>query len=228
MSSINFSNDSSKSLPAAAPSIQPVPDANGNNACSLKKDLAISLLQTASRMDRLALVVARIGLVLVLVWIGGLKIFAYEAEGIVPFVANSPLMKFFYKYQAPAYADHMNDPGAVVPANRTWHEQNHTYIFAYGLGAAIVAFGVMIALHPWFPSVAALGGFLTFLMSFVTLSFLITTPEAWVQPHGSPHYGFPLLALPGLLVVKDSIMMGAALVVMADSAKASLRRTNSG
>jgi uncharacterized membrane protein YkgB len=43
---------------------------------------------------------------------------------------------------------------------------------------------------------------------------------------GSPHHGFPLLALPGLLVVKDSIMMGAALVTMADSAKAYLRKRN--
>lgn len=29
-------------------------------------------------------------------WIGGLKAFQYEAYGIVPFVINSPFMKFFY------------------------------------------------------------------------------------------------------------------------------------
>jgi hypothetical protein len=39
-----------------------------------------------------------------------------------------------------------------------------------------------------------------------------------------PEHGFPLLDLPGLLVVKDSIMMGAALVTLADSAKAYLRK----
>jgi uncharacterized membrane protein YkgB len=99
-------------------------------------------------------------------------------------------------------------------------------VFAYGLGAVIVAFGVMIALHPWLPQVAAVGSFLVFLMSFVTLSFLITTPECWVPALGSPEHGFPLLDLPGLLVVKDAIMMGAALVTMADSAKAYLRKRN--
>src|SRR5262249_53342961 len=53
---------------------------------------------------------------------------------------------------------------------------------------------------------------------------LITTPECWVPALGSPEHGFPLLSGAGRLVVKDAIMMGAALVTMADSAKAYLRR----
>ena len=184
------------------------------------------LFGLAARLDRVGITVTRIGLVVVLVWIGGLKVFAYEDEGIVPFVANSPLMSFFYKAPAGEYRQHMNREGELVPANREWHERNGTYPFAYGLGAVIVAFGVMIALHPWLPQVAAVGSFLVFLMSFVTLSFLVTTPECWVPALGSPEHGFPLLDLPGLLVVKDSVMMGAALVTMADSAKAYLRKRN--
>src|SRR5438445_10601382 len=61
-------------------------------------------------------------------------------------------------------------------------------------------------------------------MSLVTLSFLITTPECWVPALGSSEHGFPLLSGAGRLVVKDAIMMGAALVTMADSAKVYLRR----
>lgn len=34
---------------------------------------------------------------MVMAWIGGLKAFQYEADGIVPFVANSPFMNIFYK-----------------------------------------------------------------------------------------------------------------------------------
>jgi uncharacterized membrane protein YkgB len=181
-----------------------------------------TLFQTAASADRLGIQVARIGLVVVLVWIGGLKLFAYEDEGIVPFVANSPLMKFFYHHPE-EYKQHLNREGELVPANRAWHEANGTYLFAYGLGAVIVALGVMIALHPWLPRVAAVGSFLVFGMSFVTLSFLITTPEAWVPALGAPDHGFPLLSGAGRLVVKDAIMMGAALVTMADSAKAALR-----
>jgi uncharacterized membrane protein YkgB len=168
--------------------------------------------------------VTRIGLVVVLVWIGGLKVFAYEDEGIVPFVANSPFMSFFYKAPAGEYRQHMNREGELVPANREWHQRNGTYLFAYGLGSVIVLYGVLIALHPWLPRVAAVGSFLVFVMSLVTLSFLITTPECWVPTLSSPEHGFPLLSGAGRLVIKDAIMMGAALVTLADSAKASLRK----
>jgi uncharacterized membrane protein YkgB len=184
------------------------------------------LFELAAHLDRVGITVTRIGLVVVLVWIGGLKVFAYEDEGIVPFVANNPLMNFFYKAPAGEYRQHMNREGELVPANREWHQQNGTYLFAYGLGSVIVLYGVLIALHPWLPRVAAVGSFLVFVMSFVTLSFLITTPEAWVPPLGSSEHGFPLLSGAGRLVIKDAIMMGAALVTMADSAKAYLRRRN--
>ena len=182
------------------------------------------LIALASRADRPGVAVTRLGLVVVLLWIGGQKVTRFEADGIVPFVANSPFMSFFYAHPAPEYKQHMNREGEVVPANRAWHESNHTYAFAYGLGAVIVAYGLMIASHPWLPRLAAVGSFLVFVMSFVTLSFLVTTPECWVPDLGGPEHGFPLLAAPGRLVVKDAIMMGAALVTMADSAHAYLRK----
>ena len=185
------------------------------------------LFQVAARADRVGIAVTRVGMVVVLLWIGGLKAFRYEDEGIVPLVANSPFMSFLYTAPAGEYRQHMNREGELVPANREWHEHNGTYRFAYGLGSVIVAFGVMIALHPWLPRVAAAGSFLVLLMSFVTLSFLVTTPECWVPALGSPEHGFPLLSGAGRLVVKDAIMMGAALVTMADSAKAYLRKRSS-
>jgi uncharacterized membrane protein YkgB len=182
------------------------------------------LLKTASRADRLGMAVTRTSLIVVLLWIGGQKVCAFEADGIVPFVANSPFMGFFYAHPAPEYKQHMNKEGELIPANRAWHESNHTYTFAYALGAVIVLYGLMIASHPLLPGVAALGSFLVFVMSFVTLSFLVTTPECWVPDLGGSEHGFPLLAAPGRLVVKDAIMMGAALVTMADSARAYLRK----
>jgi len=182
------------------------------------------LMELASRMDKVGVAVTRVGLIVVLVWIGGLKAFRYEADGIVPFVANSPTMSFFLKYRAPEYKAHMNAEGQLVAANREWHRQNHTYAFAYGLGAVIVAYGLMLCLHPWLPQVAAVGSFLVVVMSLVTLSFLSTTPESWVPPLGDAQHGFPYLSGRGRLVVKDAIMLGAAVVTMADSAKAYLRR----
>jgi uncharacterized membrane protein YkgB len=187
-------------------------------------DKTTKLFETAARMDWIGVAVTRAGLIVVLLWIGGLKICHYEADGIVPFVANSPFMKFFYAHPAPEYRKHMNKEGELVPANRAWHEQNHTYNFAIGLGSVIVVYGLMLCLHPVLPQVATLGSFLVFIMSFVTLSFLITSPECWVPALGSPEHGFPLLSGAGRLVIKDAIMMGAALVTMSDSANAYLRK----
>jgi reactive chlorine resistance protein C len=179
----------------------------------------------AASLDRIGLGLLRLGLVVVLVWIGGLKFARYEADGIVPLVANSPLMSFFYHHPAPEYRPYMNREGELIPAHRDWHETNGTYPFAYGLGVVIVSIGILIALHPVLPQVAAAGSFLLILMSLTTLSFLITTPEAWVPALGDPAHGFPFLSGTGRLVVKDAIMLGAAVTTMADSAKAYLQRS---
>ena len=145
----------------------------------------------AARSDKLGVVRIRVGLVVVLIWIGGLKAYRYEDEGIVPLVANSPLMSFFYRQPAGEYRHQMNREGELVTANREWHEENGTYPFAHALGTVIVAFGVMIALHPWLPRVATVGSSLVVLMPLTTLSFLVTTPECWVPPLGSPEHGSP-------------------------------------
>ncbi|MFN3653220.1 MAG: DUF417 family protein [Armatimonadota bacterium] len=187
--------------------------------------LVARLFNLAAGADRLGAVLARLGLIVVLLWIGGLKAFPYEADGIVPFMANSPVMSFLYRYEAPEYRQHMNKEGELIPANREWHRQNRTYLFSYGLGAVIVLFGLMLCLHPWLPQVAAVGSFLVVLMSFVTLSFLITTPECWVPALGDEHHGFPYLSGRGRLVVKDAIMLGAAVVTMADSARCYLQKS---
>jgi len=182
-----------------------------------------TIFQWATQMDRVGITMTRVGLIVVLVWIGGLKVARYEADGIVPFVANSPLMSFFYQ-DPMGYQQHKNPEGKLDLENRAWHEANGTYPFALGLGASIVMFGLMIGLNPVLPQVAAVGSFLVFIMSFVTLSFLVTTPECWVPNLGDVDHGFPYLSGAGRLVIKDAIMLGAGLVTMADSARLYLKR----
>jgi len=180
----------------------------------------------AARLDRFGMGMLRLGLVVVLVWIGGLKFASYEADGIVPLVANSPIMSFLYHRPAPEYRQHMNREGQLVPANQRWNESNRTYPVSDGLGVVILSIGILIALYPIWPQVSAIGSFLLVLMSLTTLSFLVTTPEAWVAALGDPHHGFPYLSGAGRLIVKDCIMLGAALLTMSDAAKAYLRRTD--
>src|SRR6516162_7464120 len=98
--------------------------------------VARSLYATAARLDRFGFGMLRLGLVVVLCWIGGLKAASYEAEGIVPFVANSPLMSFFYHHPAPEYRER-NPAGGVNIASHEWNETNGTYVFSYVLGCVI-------------------------------------------------------------------------------------------
>jgi reactive chlorine resistance protein C len=178
----------------------------------------------AASLDRIGMGLMRFALVLVLVWIGGLKFAKYEADGIVPLVANSPMMSFFYHHPAPEYRTHMNKEGELNVAHRQWNESNGTYPVSYALGIVIVSIGLLIALHPFLPQLAAVGSFLLILMACTTLSFLVTTPEVWVPALGDSVHGFPYLAGGGRLIIKDSIMLGAAVVTLADSAKAYLRQ----
>jgi len=180
----------------------------------------------AANLDRFGMAMLRLGLVIVLVWIGGLKFASYEAEGIVPLVANSPFMSFLYHHPAPEYREHANKEGQMVPANQEWNESNGTYPVSYGLGVIIVSLGILIALYPIWPQASAVGSFLLVLMALTTLSFLVTTPEAWVPALGDPHHGFPYLSGAGRLIVKDSIMLGAAVLTMADAAKTYVRRNS--
>jgi uncharacterized membrane protein YkgB len=126
--------------------------------------------------------VTRYGLVLVLLWIGGMKFTAYEAEGIRPLVANSPLMGWVYNLIS-------------VTA------------FSSLLGVIEIAIGVLIALRPVWPAGSALGSGLAVGMFLTTLSFLVTTP-GWEPSLG----GFPAVsAMPGQFVLKDIVLLGAAL-----------------
>lgn len=180
------------------------------------------MLQVLANLEKNFIHFLRISIFIVMAWIGGLKAFHYEAEGIIPFVANSPFMSFMLNKKvsdADNYKLHKNKEGEVIQENIEWHESNGTYLFSYGLGTMIVAIGVSVLLGIFYPKIGLAGGILTAGMSFVTLSFLITTPEVWVPDLGSSEHGFPLLSGAGRLVLKDIIMMAAGLVIASDSAK---------
>jgi uncharacterized membrane protein YkgB len=177
-----------------------------------------NVLQIIADSQRVFINFLRIAIFIVMAWIGSLKAFQYEADGIVPFVANSPVMSFLYNHPD-EYKAHKNKEGEAIPANINWNTENGTYTFAYGLGTAIVAIGLLTLLGIWFPKIGLAGGLLTFGMSLVTLSFLITTPEAYVPDLGSSEHGFPYLSGAGRLVIKDIIMLAGGLLVASDSTK---------
>jgi uncharacterized membrane protein YkgB len=126
---------------------------------------------------------ARYGLVVVVGWIGLMKFTAYEAEGIRPFVANSPLMSWGY--------DLFGVRG-----------------FSAVLGIVEVAIAVLIAMRWFSPRASAVGSALAVGMFVTTLSFLVTTPGVWEPSAG----GFPALsAIPGQFLIKDLALLGISL-----------------
>ena len=178
-----------------------------------------------------------VAIFIVMAWIGGLKVVQYEADGIVPFVTNSPFFSYMYSKKdivdngkgkmVAEYNLHKNPEGLVVPKNIEGHKQNGTYAVSYLIGAMICTIGTLVLLGIWFPKLGLIGGLLTFGMSIVTLSFLITTPETWVPNLGnpalgiteSPNHGFPYLSGAGRLVLKDIIMSAAGLIVASNAAR---------
>ena len=183
------------------------------------KEKFIALLTFTSSLKEIGIKFIRVTILIIFVWIGGLKYFHYEADGIVPFVANSPFMNFFYAKEAPEYKNFKNPEGALVPENRAWHQANHTYTFSYGLGALIMSIGILVFLGIFFPKIGLAGDILAIIMTIGTLSFLVTTPEVWVPDLGSGESGFPLLSGAGRLVVKDIVILASAVVLLSDSSR---------
>lgn len=178
-------------------------------------------LSAFARTDRVGLTLMRLAIAIVFFWIGGLKFAPYEADSITPFVANSPVMSFFYEYPQ-AYKEHMTHEGTLIPVQRAWQTENQTYSFSRGLGMVEWMIGLLVLSYPLSKHLGLLGAFLTFVTTLVTLSFLITTPEAWVPALGDAQHGFPYLSGAGRLVIKDTMMMAGAWIIGVNAAKAIL------
>lgn len=196
----------------------------------------INLLEFFSTLQGLGYKLIRVAILIIFVWIGGLKFANYEANGIVHFVANSPLMSFFMKN---ASNEVMTEDGKVVkeytlnkvpegkydPVKSAWHQENRTYTFSHGLGLLIMTIGILVFCGMFCPYAGLVGEVLCIIMTIGTLSFLITTPETWV--HASPEAlaagewadGFPFLSGAGRLVIKDTAILAGAVVLLADTSK---------
>ncbi len=187
-------------------------------------ELFNTFLSIAASTQKLGINLIRISILIIFVWIGGLKFWNYEAEGIVPFVANSPFMSFFYNKPAPEYKEYKLKEGEFNAEKYQWHQENNTYGFSRGLGILIMSIGILTFLGIFSPKIGLVGAGLAIIMTIGTLSFLVTTPEVWVPNLGSGEYGFPLLSGAGRLVIKDTAIIAGALVVLSDSAKSILKK----
>ena len=85
--------------------------------------------------------------------------------------------------------------------------------FSRCLGVVEIAIALLIAARPVWPKLSILGSLGGIGMFLTTLSFVITTPGVW-----QAGYGFPALSgFPGQFLIKDILLLGAAIWTLADS-----------
>jgi reactive chlorine resistance protein C len=178
-------------------------------------------LEWIANSEKAGMQLMRVAIAIVFLWIGALKFVPYEADSITPFVANSPFMSFFYEHPD-QYKAHLTHEGELKPAERAWQTENNTYRFANGLGSVEIIIGLLTLIGVASRGLGLLGATLAFLTPFVTLSFLITTPEAWVPALGDAQHGFPYLSGAGRLAVKDVMLLAGGWLIMTDSARSLL------
>jgi reactive chlorine resistance protein C len=155
-------------------------------------DVAAEHVETVGRHT------VRYGLVLILLWIGGMKFTAYEADGISAFVSNSPLMSWAYQLLSKGQ-------------------------FSALLGGTELLAALLIAVRPYSPRLSAAGSAMAVGMFLTTLTFLFSTPGVV-----EPSLGFPALsALPGQFLIKDVVLLGAALSTLGEALRA-VRRERTG
>ncbi|WP_395336194.1 reactive chlorine resistance membrane protein RclC [Novosphingobium sp. BL-8H] len=170
------------------------------------------------RSGNLGITAMKIAIAVIFLWIGALKFVPYEADSITPFVANSPAMSFFYAHPED-YKLHMTHEGELKPVERAWQLRNDTYGFSTRLGMVELLIGGLVMAGLVSRRAGFLGAALALATTFVTLSFLVTTPEAWVPALGDAQHGFPFLSGAGRLVLKDVAIMAGAWLILVDTAR---------
>ncbi len=138
--------------------------------------------------------VMRCGLATTLLWIGALKFTDYEVRNAEVLVTASPLTSRLRRR---------------LGARK----------LGWLVGITQLTLGSLIVAKPAAPRASALGSLGAAGLMLGTLSFLVTTPEAWQEGQGAPQ-----LSMLGEALLKDTVLLGASLLTAAESLRAARAR----
>lgn len=163
---------------------------NARDARSFDRHLAL--------LEMLGADITRIGtygifasLTVIYFWFGGMKFTAYEAQGLVPLVENSPLVSWMYDIFS-------------------------VHGFSTILGFVELTIGLLIAGRILSPALSAIGGLLSAGLFVTTLSFMISTPSTF-----EPGLGFPAITVaPGQFLLKDIGLLAGSIFILGHSLSA--------
>lgn len=135
------------------------------------------------------LAMLRWALALIFLWFGCMKFTSYEAHGIAPFIANSPVLGW------------MHTAFGIQGAS-------------YAIGVLELATCAMLVIGSMVPIASALGAAMSTTTYLITLTFFITTPGV-AEPMAG---GFPAIsAVPGQFLLKDIVLLAASVTLLRTS-----------
>lgn len=146
--------------------------------------------ETARHIQAAGGFILRYGLVLIILWLGVFKFTAAEAQAIAPLLTNSPALAWVHELLG---------------------ERNASR----AIGAVEIVLAILIAIRPFRPSLSVLGSVGATGMFLTTLSFLATTPGMFTVIEG-----LPVPSGIGGFVIKDVVLLGAAVWTAGDALQA--------
>ncbi len=130
----------------------------------------------------------RYGLAITFIWLGLMKFRNSEADYLKDVLSNSALFSWMLKYIT-------------------------SYAFSQLVASLQIIIGVMIAVKPVARKVSFIGGIMAVVVLFISVTTLFTSSYVWLA-----HYGFPELSKLGQSILKDVVLLGAAMWCVGDSA----------
>ncbi|CAB3739393.1 YkgB family protein [Paraburkholderia rhynchosiae] len=132
------------------------------------------------------LALLRWALVVIFLWFGAMKFTAYEANGIAPFIVNSPIMSWLHAVFGVQGASDV-------------------------IGLLELSTAAALIIGAFQPIFSALGAAMSAATYLITLTFFLSTPGVAEATAG----GFPAIsALPGQFLLKDLVLLAASLSLL--------------
>ena len=136
--------------------------------------------------SRTSLALIRWALVIVFLWFGGMKFTGYEANGIAPFIANSPFMSWLHAA--------FGIQGASIV-----------------IGIIELATAIMLIAGAFVPAASLIGAAMSCITFLVTLTFFLTTPGV-AEPMAG---GFPAISAGvGQFLLKDLVLLAGSVCLL--------------
>jgi uncharacterized membrane protein YkgB len=140
----------------------------------------LTKLSTWISSHNIPFIITSTGMIVMLLWAGSYKMTVPGADGIVPLVANSPLISWHFKLFG-------------------------TYIGSDMIGLTEITAALFLITGYFKPKAGIIGGLIANLMFFVTSTMVITTPGAITPVNGMGYMSFL-----GLFLFKDIIALGTS------------------